>query len=76
MSMKEKSYESIQSGKLSFKVNEFNDLFDQCKDAISALLAKDSSKRLIAAEAYNHKWFDIIKVDRIKQPVSEEKSNG
>ena len=49
-------FDSVRTGRFDFPAPDWDGISDAAKDFICSLLKKDPSKRLTAAEAYNHAW--------------------
>lgn len=70
-------FEKIRIGKFHYDHKEFNLVSDECKDLINNLLVLNPKKRLTAAKALNHPWFEkfsekksiSVDVDRLEADV-------
>lgn len=57
----EEVFTKIKNNSVSFRHKEFQTVTPQCIDLIQKLLLKDPRKRLSAAEALKHPWFDSVR---------------
>jgi calcium-dependent protein kinase len=64
-------YESVKTGKYSFKHKVWANVSDHAKNLIKSLLEQDISKRLSAEKALKHKWFSYISQNN-KNPMEGE----